>query len=143
MNHILIVDDSPTIRQHLITVLSRAEFDAQAVGSGRAALASYKANRAALVILDVIMPEMDGLETLQALRTENREVKVLGISGIESQFSPIYLKMLRLLGAQAILEKPFSDELLIRTVRHLLTAPINSGPGPFPNSPYPSQPMDS
>lgn len=136
MNHILIVDDSATVRRHLATVLSSAGFAVQTVAGGKEALVSYKTAHASLVILDVVMPDMDGLETLQALRAVDSGVKVVGISGIDPRFSPVYLKMLRLLGAQAILEKPFSDQILIETVRRLLAMPDGSGAGqPSASSP--------
>lgn len=125
MGHILLVDDSSTVRLHMTQVLSHAGYQVRAVGSGKAALESYKAERAALVILDVVMPDMDGVETFQLLRSIDSHVKVLGISGMGPRFPTEYLKILGALGAQAVLEKPFSDEALL----HLVKQTIDSGTG--------------
>ncbi len=111
------------IRKHISRVLAAAGFHVRAVDGGRAAVSAYHTARAALVILDVVMPEMDGLETLQALRAVSQEVRIIGISGIEPRFPSMYLKLLQKLGAQAILEKPFTDEALILTVHRVLREP--------------------
>ena len=74
------------------------------------------------------MPEMDGVETYRALRSVWGGVRVVGISGIEPRFPSMYLKLLRALGAQAVLEKPFRDEVLIQTVREVLAMPGPVGP---------------
>lgn len=126
LNSILLVDDSATIRKHLTRTLENAGYAVTAVASGTAALDFYKQGRTALVILDIVMPEMDGLETFQSLRALDNQVKVIGISGLGSRIPEEYLKILRKLGAIAVLKKPFPDEALIRIVNHFL------GPNPCP-----------
>jgi len=128
MNPILVVDDSPMMRLHLSKVLSRAHYTVRAVDSGKAALKSYQAQSADLVILDIIMPDMDGIETLQALRAIDSQVKVLGISGLGPCFSSLYLNMLRKLGAQESLEKPFTNEVLLDAVRQLIGPASRTNP---------------
>ncbi len=123
MQQILVVDDSAFVRKHLTKALVGAGFGVHAVGSGCEAVAYYQAARPDLVILDVVMPEMDGLETYRALRAVCGKVRVLGISGIEPRFPSMYLKLIRALGAEGVLEKPFSDEVLIQTVREIIALP--------------------
>ena len=63
------------------------------------------------------MPEAEGIETLQSLRFNRPELKILVISGA---FGGSFLRCARALGAHAALKKPFSCESLLDSVRHLL-----------------------
>jgi DNA-binding NtrC family response regulator len=123
MEHILVVDDDAQIRKSLTAILSNAGFTVRSAGSGKEAVASYRAEPTALVILDVYMPDMDGVETMQALHAFDRCVKVVAISGMGSSLSAICLKIISQLGALAILEKPFTREELVKMVRTLLGGP--------------------
>ena len=120
MNHLLIVDDSATVRAHLVGVLTRAGYEVATVAGGQAALADYQKQPASLVVLDVVMPEMDGIETYRALCKLDPQVKVLAISGQGPRFAGDYLKILLAMGADAVLEKPFPAEQLLTEVRRLL-----------------------
>jgi DNA-binding NtrC family response regulator len=126
MNKILVVDDDIIIRMYLVAVLSDEGFRARAVGSGKEAIAAYQAEPAALVILDVYMPHMDGVETFQALYAMDPRLKAIGISGNGSMLSVACLKMMSALGALAVLEKPFRKEAFIKTVRKILTLHTNT-----------------
>jgi len=128
MNDVLIVDDNAPLRAILSEILSWVGFKVRAVESGRAAIESYKTKPATLVILDICMPGMDGLETLKALRGIDPQVKVLGISGFGSDLSTLFLKMMGALGADAMLEKPFARAALLKSVRKILS------PGLYPGS---------
>lgn len=68
---VLIVDDDPTIRVICREVLERAGYSVQDVGDGRAALATAKAFRPDLMVLDVMMPDMDGFTTAERFRAES------------------------------------------------------------------------
>ena len=125
MKSILVVDDDNQIQKALTAILSNAGFTVRSAGSGKEAIASYQAKPAALVILDVYMPDMDGVETLQALHAMDRCVKVVAISGMGSSLSAVCLKIISKLGALAILEKPFTKEELLQTVWPLLGVEVN------------------
>ena len=64
---ILVVDDEPSIRKYLQTLLEVDGFDVETVSSGREAIEKVGANRPDFIILDVLMPEMNGIETLKEL----------------------------------------------------------------------------
>lgn len=117
---ILIVDDSPTILLFINRVLSKAGYGVRCTDKGTLAVQAYQANPADLVILDVVMQGMDGLETLQALQKVDPQVKILAISGLGTRFPPLYLNMMRQLGAKGILEKPFTDGALLEAVTQLI-----------------------
>ncbi len=74
---VLIVDDEPDLRDLLTTSLRFAGFDAHAVASGRAALDALAERRVDLVVMDVMMPAMDGLTAVRKLRARGDEVPVL------------------------------------------------------------------
>lgn len=120
MKQILLVDDNGAIVLAASMALSAAGYVVRCAGSCSTAIASYNEARADLVILDIVMEDMDGLETYKALRAVDPQVIVLGISGPGTQFTPLYLNALRKLGAQATLEKPFTAEALVHQVESLI-----------------------
>lgn len=120
MKRILVVDDSQTILLFIQRVLSKGGYKVDCTDKGSVAVPTYEATRADLVILDVVMQGMDGLETLQALQKVDPQVKILAISGLGTLFPPLYLNMMLKLGAKGILEKPFSDAALREAVEQLI-----------------------
>src|SRR5260370_15549004 len=78
---ILVVDDEPSIRKYLQTLLEVDGFDVETVSSGRDALARVnKGERPDFIILDVLMPEMNGLDTLKELMQVYRSLNVIMLS---------------------------------------------------------------
>lgn len=127
MPNILIVDDDAVVRSYLTAVLGRAGYEVLAVSSGKEALRRYQAYSPALVILDIVMPEMDGFETMQRLRQLNPSVKIIGISGMGTKYPSSYLEIGRRLGMNVTLEKPFSEATLVTAVGSCLDErPANS-----------------
>src|SRR3954463_8853765 len=68
--HILVVDDEPGIVDVLSTLLEDEGYSSETALDGRAALAALRGRRAGLVVLDTMMPVMDGVATLQAMRAD-------------------------------------------------------------------------
>ena len=120
MNDILIVDDNTPLRMTLTETLSRAGLAVRGVKNGREAIASYKAKPAALVILDVFCRTWTGMETFRGLRALDSKVKVIGMSGLRRSLSEPCLGKLEAEGAIATLEKPFTAETLLQSVRTAL-----------------------
>jgi CheY-like chemotaxis protein len=73
-----------------------------------------------LILTDIVMPDMDGLETMQLLREVCPNVPLVAMS---AEAGAGYLKLASRMGAQAVLQKPFSQALLLETVRKLLAEP--------------------
>src|SRR6266852_6118564 len=102
---ILVVDDEPSIRKYLQTLLEVDGYDVSTVASGRDALETItRGERPALIILDIFMPEMDGLQTLRALMETDRSLNVVMLS-CSNEVSTV-VEAIRL-GAQDYLTKPF------------------------------------
>ena len=114
---ILIVDDEAGVRQSLVGTLRDEGFEADAVGSGEACLTAVESGRYDLVLLDVWMPGMDGIETLARLRAMDAELPVVVISGHGSIEAAV--KAVRL-GARDFVEKPLSLEKTLLAIRNAL-----------------------
>jgi len=120
MAHVLVVDDEHQVRGMLKGLLTRAGHEVQTAEEGGAALRLLEETPVDLVILDLLMPGMEGLETLMRIKKAHENVKVIVISGgsrsINMDFLPASLK----LGAHRALKKPFSNDALLETVNELL-----------------------
>jgi DNA-binding NarL/FixJ family response regulator len=81
------------------------------------ALQQARAGHVDLMITDIVMPEQEGIETIQALR---REVPGVGIIAISGAFHGQFLEVAQMLGAAAVLNKPVSAELLLARVAEVL-----------------------
>jgi two-component system response regulator AtoC len=101
---LLVVDDDPSVRDLLATFANRLGYRVQAVESGEAALEAFQEARPDVVTLDVILPGIDGVETLKALKAVDRRVPVVMLSG-HGQTRTI-VEALRS-GAADFLRKPF------------------------------------
>lgn len=118
MATILVIDDDAPIRALLSTVLHSEGYVVIEASNGHEGLRLYRQNPADLVIVDILMPELNGPDTIIALIREFLDVKVMAISGV---FSEDYLmKTARLLGARRTLCKPFLPEELLSAVRYEL-----------------------
>src|SRR5215210_7251445 len=117
MDSILIVDDERGIRETLSAVLEDEGFAADAVGSGEECLKAVERRAYGCVLLDVWLPGIDGLETLEKLRAAGIESAVVMISGHGNIETAVRATKL---GAFDFIEKPLSIEKTILTVRNAL-----------------------
>ena len=117
-SRILVVDDDPEFRALVRPFLADMDYSVKEAADGRLALQLLSQNRFDAVILDVVMPECEGLESIQAIRKRGFGCPILATSGASSRSE--YLRMARHLGAAAVLEKPVSREGLRATLQELL-----------------------
>lgn len=116
MKTILVVDDEPKITQLARDYLEHAGYGVVTARDGKAALATARAERPDLVVLDLGLPELDGLDVTRALRKDSHvPIIMLTARGEESD------KLVGLeLGADDYIVKPFSPKELVARVRALL-----------------------
>src|SRR3954468_12758104 len=114
---ILIVDDERGIRESLSAVLRDEGFAAEAVASGEECLQALSRRAYACVLLDVWLPGINGLETLQQIRELNSDAAVVIISGHGNVETAVRATKL---GAFDFIEKPLSIEKTVLTVRNAL-----------------------
>ncbi len=114
---ILVAEDQPDIRALLAMNLQQAGYEVMAVADGVAALASQNELASDLLILDLMMPGMDGLEVCKALRARGRSTPILMLTAKSTELD----RVLGLeLGADDYLTKPFSLAELLARVKALL-----------------------
>ena len=114
---ILLVDDEPSIIQLARMYLEREGFRVGAVGDGQAALEAVASQHPALIVLDVMLPKLDGLEVCRQLRAKNDPVAILMLTARDEDID----KILGLeLGADDYLTKPFDPRELVARVKAIL-----------------------
>jgi CheY-like chemotaxis protein len=115
---ILVVDDRADERNLVQEMLVSTGHEVVCASNGREALQQQRANSADLIITDLFMPELDGVETILALRHEFPSVKIVAMSG--NVAGDTMLSVARRLGAVEVLEKPFTLEQLLTAVAKAL-----------------------
>jgi CheY-like chemotaxis protein len=120
MARILVVDDDPTIRAALRAVLEADGHVITEAPNGLAVDSIVAGSVQDLIILDILMPAKDGIETIIGLRRAGHTVKILAMSGQADSSFMSFLGAARRLGADAILEKPFDAETLRGVVSKIL-----------------------
>jgi DNA-binding response OmpR family regulator len=134
---ILIVDDEPNVRFVFRMALETAGYAVSEVGDGPAALAHLRAGGADLVLLDLRMPGLGGLEVLQRLRDRDNEVPVVIVTAHGS--IPDAVAAMKL-GAIDFLSKPLAPKDLRRVVAGVLARHANAEPEPMPGPPQTGHP---
>ena len=115
-HQILVADDDPHIREIICFALEKAGMKTQAVSDGAAALQAIERREPDLVVLDIGMPEMDGLEVCRRLR-QRSDVPVLFLSARDEEIDRILgLEM----GGDDYVTKPFSPRELVARVNVIL-----------------------
>jgi hypothetical protein len=117
VTRILVADDEAGVRGFLRKVLEQDGYEVIEAADGKQALQQARAEHMDLVITDLVMPKQEGIETIRALR---KEMPAVGIIAITGKFEGPYLKMVQMLGADAVLTKPMSSELLLAKVAEVL-----------------------
>jgi CheY-like chemotaxis protein len=116
-SRILVADDEAGVRAFLRKVLEDGGYTVIEAADGKQALRQALAGQVDLVITDLVMPEQEGIETIQAMRREVPGTPIIAISGA---FGGQFLKMAQMMGAAAVLNKPVSAKLLLASVAEVL-----------------------
>lgn len=118
MSRILIIDDEPQALLVLEKMLQSAGHEVVLASGGREGLKRYREAPTDLIMIDLFMPELDGLETIVAFRREFPDVKIIAVSG--NMVAEAMLSVARRLGSVAVLEKPFTTEQLLAAIERTL-----------------------
>jgi DNA-binding response OmpR family regulator len=123
MARILICEDDPAFRELAMAALNADGHEVKAVATGPQAVAALRANGYDLVLTDIVMPDMDGLELIRSVRASQPGVVILamssGLPGLRDQL----LRAAEGLGAAEIIAKPFAPAALRAKVAELLARP--------------------
>lgn len=117
---ILIIDDDAELLNTVHDMLLPYGFDIKLAKNGVEAASLYRSERIDLAIMDILMPQKDGFETLMEIRRHSPFTRVLAISGGGNLGLVQVLAWAQRLGADGVLAKPFSAEELFQSVSKLL-----------------------
>ncbi len=114
MPSVLVVDDEDQIRQLIRETLEQAGYDVQEARDGKEGLERYRTKPTDLVIMDILMPDQDGLESIMTLRREFPASRVIAITGGSDMIGILnFLDVAKMLGARRTLQKPFEMKTLL------------------------------
>lgn len=122
---ILLVDDDVFICAYLQHVLAIRGHDVVQRSSGLEGLSAVREETFDLAVIDVVMPDMDGIELVACLRDRFPHLPILGISGGDNTLrsgGKLYLDLMQHAGADMVLEKPFEEKDFLNAVEQTLSA---------------------
>ena len=132
MHSILVIDDEPDVRDGIKRVLDRAGFSVRVVDNATDAMLELKRLAADVVITDIIMPKVNGVDAIERILREFPMVRIVAISGggnfDVNGYQPAaitttaYLAAAKRAGAHCILTKPFESRELIEAVNQVMGA---------------------
>ena len=125
MAHILLIEDDLEFREPLVKMLKNDGHTVSIAGDGMAALTLLKTIRPELIITDILMPNMDGIETIIELSKLDDAVPIIAMSGGRRCITPDFnLASAAVMGVKVTLTKPFSRDDLRRAIKECLAVPF-------------------
>jgi two-component system chemotaxis response regulator CheY len=123
MPSVLVVDDQDQVRLLIRETLEQAGYEVEEAHDGKEGLDRYRAHAADLVLMDILMPDQDGLESILTLRREFPDARVIAMTGGSEMIGVLnFLAVAKMLGARRTLRKPFELEVLLDAVAAELAA---------------------
>ncbi|MGP0091180.1 MAG: response regulator transcription factor [Xanthobacteraceae bacterium] len=125
MAQILVIDDDHAVRGAMQLLLQAEGFDVVVASDGNNGILTAQANTPDLVIVDLFMPGMTGVDTIRAIRERIPRVPIIAISGVlasSADSSADSLSSAALTGADLTLHKPFRPNELLKAVRRSMGA---------------------
>ena len=123
MHTILLIDDDVAVRSTMRKVLERADYEVVTADNGREAIALLDHTIPDLVITDILMPEMDGIEVITTLYDRAPDLPVIAVSGGGRLPKELVLGTAGVLGAVHTMSKPFDNEELLDKIAEILGGP--------------------
>lgn len=120
---VLVIEDDEDFRDLVLRWFRNCGIEASGAANGAQALALQRAQPAPVIVTDIFMPEMEGIETIHNLRREFPEVKIIAMSGRDSRMKFDVFDVARQVGAVRTFKKPFRFEELVAAVRELGAPP--------------------
>ena len=124
MTQILVVDDDVHIRKLICKALKKSGYEVLEASNGKEAIAQFKTHSPPMVITDIIMPDVEGTETITQLRQMDPGVKIIAISGGGFVQPEFYLELAQKMGADQIIRKPIDLHEMMRKI-DVLVSPGN------------------
>ena len=114
---IVVADDEPGLRLLLTATLSGAGYDVLQASTGLEAIRLCEGGRVDVLLTDMVMPDLEGLETIRRIRAARPEMPVVAMSGaLDGEL----LNAARAMGAAAVIEKPFTPDHVVKVIARVL-----------------------
>lgn len=118
--HILVVDDDEMMRSFVKELLVIHDYKVTEADNGKAALKELRENTPDLVITDIIMPEMEGISFIRELRSFNKDIPVIAMTGNIHGRAEEFLDISSKLGADEVLRKPIKSQEFLEAINKFL-----------------------
>ena len=118
--HILVVDDDEMMRAFVKELLKINDFQITEAANGKEGLKEFRENTPDLVITDIIMPEMEGISFIRELRSYNKDIPIIAMTGNVHGRMEEFLDISSQLGADEILRKPILSQEFLEAINKLL-----------------------
>ena len=115
---LLVVDDESAIRESISLLLEEKGYKVQTANNGREGIRVFESFQPDLVLTDISMPDMEGIEFMRILRKRREGLPIIVMSG--NVVGAKFLKSASLFGAVATLQKPFSNKDLLKSIEKFL-----------------------
>ncbi len=119
---ILVIDDEESVRFVVKEMLEFEGYEVTTASNGKVGLQLFRKKPTDLIITDIFMPEMEGLETIRELHRDFPQLKIIAMSGGGESGMLSFLSFAKRFGALRTLRKPFSREELLEVVKELLAS---------------------
>jgi CheY-like chemotaxis protein len=136
MARILVIDDDALVRETVKNMLELNGHEVSLAEHGGDGLRRFGGGTFALVITDILMPEVEGMETVRRLRQISATTPIIAMTGgsttrlwVNASGGADYLKMARAFGANHVLRKPFTAKQLMALVEDCLRGPADDNAG--------------
>jgi DNA-binding NtrC family response regulator len=113
---VLLIDDEPAVRKIVQKMLKRAGHEVVEAENGRVGMAQLETAAFDVIVTDIIMPEMEGIETLMNVRERFPNIAIVAMSGGGRTGNINFLEVAPKMGAAAILQKPFTYNALVEAI---------------------------
>lgn len=118
---LLVIDDDIAVREMICKMLNSDDYDVLVAANGKEGMQIIKSEpEIDIVITDLIMPEMEGIETIQEIKRGFSHIKILAISGGGRGSSQNYLALAKGIGANLTLSKPFVKNELLKALNDII-----------------------
>ena len=120
MNKILIIDDDPLVLGYMKKLLIREGYNIVTASDGKIAKRIIESESFDMIITDILMPEIDGIEIITFIKKMNLDIKIITVSGGGKISGPEYLELTQGLGAHLTFAKPFDEQEFLIGVKSLI-----------------------
>ncbi|MBL4614287.1 MAG: response regulator [Magnetovibrio sp.] len=125
MSRILVIDDDRFVRTSIRAVLESVGHEVADAGDADAGIELQRLSLFDVVIVDLVMPQKEGLETIRELKNDYPDLPIIAISGGGEIIRKNFVEAAELFGATSTLEKPFGGEDLLNAIEQVLL--VHSG----------------